>query len=547
MRAPAGPIGPGQVLRICRDAVRRPVGDPLAQDNLADGLRQRSARGAVSTLAGQWTRLVLQTVSTVVLARLIAPHEYGLVAMVVSLVGIGDALWNLGLSQATVQRRDVRQDHVTFFFWLQLAIGAAMTLATALLAPLLASFYSQPELVPLTRLLSLMFVLNGLSAQHLAVLTRRMRFGLLSAIEVLGLVMGITAAIIIAALGGGAWAIAVMFLAAPVARLVVAWPSSGWAPSAPRRAPGVGEMLRFGLSLTVTNVLDYTAQNLDNVLIGRFYSAEALGLYSRAYNLLLMPLRQVTAPVARVAIPVLSYLQDQPARFRRFFMAAMSAAAYASLPMICFLAGLSHEVISVLLGDRWLGAVPIFKILSLAGILVTLRNTNGWLFVATGHTGRQAVWALVNRPVIILGFVAGLRWGTTGVAWGFLSAHLLLLFPSFVLSVKDTPVSLLNIWQSIRRPLALSAGVFAIGTLAHWRFAGSNWLVLAVAAAGTIALMGGAYLLWPGVRRDVHELRGAVRDRGRVRRPEAAQPSAATAAAPSSEAGVREPRTVPDA
>ncbi len=494
--------------------MRAPTSDPLNQKSLGQSLRQRSARGALSTLAGQWTRLLLQTASTVVLARLIAPGQYGLVAMVIAVVGVGDALWNLGLSQATVQRRDIRSEQVTFFFWVQGVIGALMTIATVALAPVLARFYDQPELVSLTRVLALMFVLNGVSSQHLAVLTRQMRFGLLSAIEVMGLVLGITVAIVIALLGGGAWAIAMMMLAAPVVRLLVSWACSGWRPGRPAQAPDVRPMLRFGMNLTVTNVLDYTAQNLDNVLIGRFYGTEALGLYSRAYNLLLMPLRQITAPVARVAVPVLSYLQDQPARYRRFFMVAQSAAAYASLPLICLLSGLSYEVISIMLGDKWLGAVPIFKILSIAGVLVTMRSSNGWLFVSTGHAGRQALWALFNRPVVIAGFVVGLRWGTTGVAWGFLAAHLVLLVPSLYLATKDTPVSMLDIWQSVRRPATLSLLVYAVAELAHWQFHGSSWLVLLVAGAGTAVIFGAAYVCWPAMRRDLRELRGALHGRG---------------------------------
>lgn len=508
-------------MRTVREALRAPAGDPLDQERLGERLGQRSARGAVSTLAGQWTRLVLQTGSTIVLARLIAPAEYGLVAMIVSLVGVGDALWNLGLSQATVQRRDVRHDQVTFFFWVQALIGAALTAVVIALAPVIAGFYDQPRLVPLTILLSSMFLLNGLAAQHLAVLTRQMRFGLLSAMDVLGLALGVVAAVVIAALGGGAWAIAVMTLATPVVRLVLSWTTSGWAPGPPRRGQDVAPMMRFGVSLTFTNVLDYSAQNLDNILIGRFYGADALGLYSRAYNLLLMPIRQVTAPISRVAVPVLSYLQDQPERYRRFFMVAFSAVAYAALPSICLLAALSQEIIAVMLGDQWLGAVPIFRILSVAGLLVTLRSTNGWLFVSTGHTGRQALWALANRPVIIGGFVIGLPWGTTGVAWGFLGAHAVLLLPSFVVSVKDTPVSMRNIWQCAWRPIVIALAVYGAGASAHLWLSGSTWLALFAGAAGALTVMVTAFVLWPAVRRDVRAMHGALRQRAESTKPEA--------------------------
>ena len=392
MRPPRGGRAAAS-LRAAGEALRAPSGDPLAQDGLGESLRRRSARGALSTVAGQWVRLILQIGSTVVLARLIAPEEYGLVGMVLALIGIGDAVLNLGLSQATVQRRDVNTMQVTFFFWLQASVGAFLTLATMALAGTIADFYGHDQLVPLTMVLATMFLINGLAAQHQAVLSRQMRFGALALIDLLGLVCGVILAIAIAALGGGAWALVAQTMAVPVCRLLLSWKASGWRPGPPRRVTGVSGMVRFGLNLTATNALDYSAENVDNVLIGRFYGAEALGLYSRAYSLLLLPIRQVTEPLARVAVPVLSLLQGEPERYRRFFTVALSSVAYVSLPLICLLSALSHEVIALMLGARWAGVAPIFQILAFAGMIISLRSTNGWLFVSTGQMGRQATWA----------------------------------------------------------------------------------------------------------------------------------------------------------
>ena len=510
-------------LRAARDALRSPSGDPLAQDGLGETLRRRSARGAVSTMAGQWVRLILQIGSTVVLARLIAPEEYGLVGMILALIGIGDALLNLGLSQATVQRRDLNTMHVTFFFWLQASAGALLTLGTMALAGAIADFYGQDQLVPLTMVLATMFLINGLAAQHQAVLSRQMRFGVLALIDLFGLLNGVILAIVIAALGGGAWALVAQTLALPVCRLLLSWKASGWRPGPPRKVTGVSGMVRFGLNLTATNVLDYSAENVDNVLIGRFYGAEALGLYSRAYSLLLLPIRQVTEPLARVAVPVLSLLQGEPERYRRFFTVALSSVAYVSLPLICLLSALSHEVIAVLLGAQWAGVAPIFEILAFAGMIISLRSTNGWLFVSTGQTGRQAAWALVNRPVIIAGIIVGVPWGVTGVAWGLVGAHVVLLVPSFIVAVKGTAVHLLDFWRGTWRPGVLGAAVYAIGTLVHSKLDAAAWLVIVAGVLSSVVLMALAMRWWPAVRRDVHDLIEAfgVAQRARAGRQEA--------------------------
>jgi O-antigen/teichoic acid export membrane protein len=309
--------------------------------------------------------------------------------------------------------------------------------------------------------------------------------------------------------GAGVWALVALNLSVPLCRLVLSWRASGWHPGPPRRAPGVAGMLKFGANLTITNILDYSAQNLDNVLVGRFYGAQSLGLYSRAYGLLLLPLRQVTAPLARVAVPVLSFLQDQPERYRRFFTVALSSVAYVSLPLICLLSALSNEVVGVMLGPDWAGAAPIFQILAIGGLMVSLRSTNGWLFVSSGRTGRQAVWALANRPVIIAGFVAGLPWGVRGVAWGFVAAHLVLIVPSFVIAVRGTPVGMADVWCAVWRPLLLAAVVYAAGSTVQARVPGPDWVVLGCGGAAALLVLGGAAVCWPAVRRDVMGIKEA--------------------------------------
>ncbi len=526
MKLPAA--RPQSLASVWRSGVRSfrpPEGDPLLQEGLGQDLRRRSARGALSTMSGQWVRLVLQVGSTVVLARLISPTEYGLVSMIVALIGIGDALMNLGLSQATIQRTDVTHGQVNVFFWLQAAVGAGLTALVVATAPAIAHFYDDDRIVPLAMALAFTFVLNGLAAQHQAVLARQMRFGVLALIDVLGLLLGAIAAVVLALGGAGAWALVVMTMATPVLRVALSWPASGWSPGRPRRAPGVAPMVRFGLSLTFTNVLDYTAQNIDNVLLGRFYGPATLGLYSRAYNLLLLPIRQVTAPMARVAVPVLSYLKDQPERFRRFFVVALGAVSYVSLPGIALLSALSHEVIAVMLGDQWTEAAPIFQVLALGGIMVSLRSTNGWLFVSTGRTGRQAVWALVNRPVAIAGIIAGIPWGAIGVAWGFVAAHLVMLVPSFVVSARGTPVTMRDIAGAVWRPVVLAALVGASGAAVHRFVTAPSIVVLLLGILAYLGILGLAVLAWPGVARDVRELRESV---GSFRRRDQSATEAAT-------------------
>lgn len=522
-------------------------GDPLAQSHLGSGLGARAARGAISTAITQWSRLVLQTASTVVLARLLTPSDFGVAAMVTALVGIGDAFWNLGLQTATIRYKTVTHAQVTFFFWLQVVLGITLTLVTIGCADLVAGFYHNPKLVHVTMVYSTYFAISGFVAQHQAVLTRQMRFSCLALADVFALAIGLATAVVVAALGGSYWAIVASALVTLSIRLILYWWTSGWLPGRPQLASGVRPMVRFGLNLSVTNLFTYIGQNADNVLIGHAYGSAALGLYSRAYNLLLLPVNQIQQPMARVAIPVLSYLQDQPERFRKYYDTAVSAVAYLAMPLITTVAALSAEVIDILLGPRWSAAAPIFQVLAIAGTLNIIRNPNGWLFTAMGHAGRQTAWSLVSRPIMVAGFFIGLPWGPIGVAWSYTITNLLLLVPGCAWAVRDTPLRLSDVLGAGRRPLVISVMTFGVAEACHTWLGGLPPIVVAAAGfACAAAVVLGSFALWPAARSDIQTLRSVLSSSSGagsidVRAPD---PAAASIAAPepaSVPAGHREP------
>jgi PST family polysaccharide transporter len=250
-------------------------------------------------------------------------------------------------------------------------------------------------------------------------------------------------------------------------------------------------------------------------LIGHAYGSAALGLYSRAYNLLMMPVNQIHQPMARIAVPVLSYLQDQPERFRKYFRTAVSAVAYLAMPLITTVAALAHETITIVLGSQWVKAAPLFQVLAIAGTINILRNPNGWVFTSLGRAGRQSTWALINRPIMVLGFVLGLHWGAIGVAWAYTITNLVLYVPGCLWAVKDSPLTLLDIWRAGWRPLLLSLATFAAAFACHRLLTGSPAIVIAVAGfAAAAVIMVLAVVFWAPVRSDIATLRNALSRQG---------------------------------
>lgn len=504
-------------------------------------LARSATRGAAATLAGQWTRLVVQTASTMVLARLLTPDAYGLVGMVFIFVVLAMLLKDLGLNSATVQRRTITHEQVNTLFWINLAFGVAIATLFWASAPAIAAFYGRPELTGIVIGLSFAVIFGSLASQPQALLSRRMDFTATAAIDVAAMVCGAVTAVAAALLGAGYWSLVVLHVTQHLARAVLVWRRCGWRPSRPARCADMRSLLSFGGYLSVTQLFSTMTQHIDNLLIGRYVGATQLGYYAKAYELLLLPLRQIQDPLARVALPTLSRLQDDPERYRRYYTAALSAVVLVSLPLLVLLMVSAEEVVLVLLGSQWMGTVPLFRILALAGIAQVVTHTIGWLFVSLGRVRRQAIWFLATRPLFVVAFIAGLPWGARGVAIGYTVVVYLLVVPFFVVATRGSPVSLRDILHAAWHPAVISVGTYAVAVLARDAL-GSLPLLLRLGGtfgAGA-AFFAAVAMIWPGARKAAMPFLSVVRtsftNRGRGERPqapdEAEQPSSEHAQRP---------------
>jgi len=457
----------------------------LSQELLRDGLAGSAAHGVAMTLSGQAGRFGLQVLATVVLSRLLLPQDFGLLAMTTAVLGLAQLLSELGLSTATVQRQHITHAQVNALFWVQAGGGAVLAVIAVLLAPAVEAFYGVDQVAVVVTCLAVTFVLNGASAQHQALLERRLQFRRLAVIEMVSTALSTTAAIAVALAGRGFWALITLNVSYALFRCVQLWMASGWLPGLPRRAAGLRSLLTFGAHLSVFNLLNYVSRNADNVLIGRFSGADALGFYDRAFRLLMMPLQQINGPVSRVAVPTLSLVAHDDTRLRRYYLTAIGGVSLVSMPVMAVAAVLASPLVVVALGGQWAPAAPIFQALTIAGLVNTVAQTNGWLYTATGRTKQQAQWALVSRPLVVLGFVAGLPWGPLGVAIGYVVVSVALTVPGFMWSVRGTPVRLADIARASAPACVVSAIVAAVAEGVLLALGESSPLL--IVAAGTLA------------------------------------------------------------
>ncbi len=342
--------------------------DAFSTQHLHADLKGRSVRGGLLTLTSQGAVFVIQSVSTVVLARLLVPADFGLVAMATAITGLGQAFADLGLSEATIQRPEITHEQVSTLFWVNVAIGLALTLVTTALGPVLAWFYREPRLKEITAVLSLTFLFGGLKVQHNALLRRQMRFVSIAIRDVASYALAVPVAIVMAWRGAGYWAIIALPVALAFTGMALSWLFIRWVPGLPRRGAHIGSMIAFGGKIAFSYVIININRSADAVLTGWYWGAGPLGLYSRAYNLLMLPVRQLSGPAGSVAVPAFSRIQNDPERFARYYLRAVNLIIWISGPMFAFLFVAAQPVIILVLGNKWREAAPVFQILIIGSL-----------------------------------------------------------------------------------------------------------------------------------------------------------------------------------
>jgi O-antigen/teichoic acid export membrane protein len=400
----------------------------LKTADLGADLRGRSLRGGAVSLVAQGIRFIVQLASAMMLGRLLTPQDFGLVAMVTAVTGFLGLFGDMGLGTATIQRDDVTHAQVSALFWVNTGVGTLFMAATVVIAPILERFYGEPRLFSVAIVTGLAFPLGGLAVQHQALLRRQMRFTALAMIDTASLTVGVTVAITSASLGASYWALVYLSLGMGLTTVLAVWSACGWRPGPPRREK-ISELLSFGGHLTVVEILMYFGRNVDSILIGRFYGAEPLGQYSRAYSLLMVPFQQIAGPLVAVAIPVLSRLRNEPARFRKALLSLQQVIALTMIPLSTFMIGTADWLVRIALGPQWENAGQLFAILGFAALTEGLGSTGVCIFMTQGRTDRFLQWGILNTVVTVLAIVAGLPWGPRGVAISYAISGLLLRTP----------------------------------------------------------------------------------------------------------------------
>jgi len=428
-------------------------------------LKEKTIRGGLSRMCAQAANFGLRLVALMVLARLLGPKEFGLVGMVTAFTGVLDLFRDFGLSTASVQRATVTEEQVSTLFWINLLVGTTLGVLVLALAPVIASFYHEPRLFWIARVMAAGFVFNAAGVQHSARLQRDMRFTALAIINVVALVISSGTAIVMAKMGYGYWSLVAMTVILPLATTTGLWLTARWVPGPPRKRVGIRSMLQFGGAVTLNSLVVYAAYNLDKVLLGRYWGAAVVGLYGRAYQLVTIPTNNLNQAVGEVAFSALSRVQDDPNRFRNYFLKGYSLVTAMTLPVTLACALFAKDLVLVVLGPKWVDTAVIFRLLTPTIMIFALINPVGWLQLALGMVVRSLKLDLLLAAIVITGYVIGVPYGAKGIALAFSAAMTFWFIPHIALCLHGTMVSLRDVVLAASRPLlsGIVATVIAFG------------------------------------------------------------------------------------
>lgn len=434
-------------------------------------LKEKTLRGGLAKVCAQAASFMLRIGSLMILARLLDPKDFGLIGMVTAVIGVLNLFRDFGLSTAAVQRTTITDEQISTLFWLNIFVGGFLTLLSVAMAPVVASFYHEPKLLWVTAALASGFLLNAAGVQHGAILQRQMRFVALAVIDILALVISTAVGITMAFWGWGYWALVAMTLIGTVVSTGCVWLTTRWIPGRPRKHVELHSIVRFGGTVTLNSVVVYIAYNFEKVLLGRYWGAEAVGIYGRAYQLSNIPTENLNSSIGGLAFSALSRVQEDASRLKSYFLKGYSLILTLTLPITVVCAIFADDLILVLLGPKWKEAAAILRLLAPTILIFALINPFSWLLFSIGKVGRSLKIALVIAPLVITGYIIGLPHGPKGVALAYSVAMTLWVIPHIAWCVRGTVMSFWDVLQTLSRPL-LSAALAAVLPIALLVFYG---------------------------------------------------------------------------
>jgi O-antigen/teichoic acid export membrane protein len=470
---------------------------------------------------GNVMRSLSQFAIGILLARLLGPEPFGIVAIAWMMLGIGNLFADLGFGAALVQRENLATRDLRFIFTCQMAFAALLTISGVLAAPWIAAYFRKPEATPVIQAMFLLFVIECLGQTAAAVLRRALNFKALQQITIISYLAGyLFVGVPLAWSGLGAWSLvgAQLVQSSLNAFLLIRITSVPLLPSLRRGAPGI---VQFGLKVTAANLSSWSISNLDTVFIGRAFGVVDLGLYNRALNLLSAPMSAITSGFQGVLFAACSRTQSDRAQIKRIYLETNAAVAILCFPVFITAAVIPDTIVMAIYGAQWQASVPLITPLALAVMVNALLAIKGPILMAGNRVGIELKNQLVTLLLFVPALLVTIQYSMVAVAWAVLATYLARWMLLAIDTLRFTGATAGEYASTLRIPILFGAGVSIMAAAANsWlSFLSALPRLAAVAAVATITLVslarvfGGHFL-----KRNLSTLVAADKLSGPVRR-----------------------------
>jgi O-antigen/teichoic acid export membrane protein len=473
-------------------------------------LRRRATSGMKWVGASQIVMQVIRTIGAIIVARLLAPEEYGLAMLALVFSSLVLVFSDLALGSALVQRNTITEDDRSTAFWITVASGLAFTVIGVATSGLVARLYGEPDVQPLLTVLSLSFILTALGATQQSLLLREMSFARLETLLVVAALAGAATAVALAAAGTGAWAIIGQQLAMAAVGSALMWRASPWRPHLRFSKASARDLGGFSGPLVGHRLLFYMHQNADRLIIGRALGPAALGAYAIAYNVMLQPAARIASPVTRVLAPVFARMQDEPARIAAAWAKATRLVGAIAIPALTGVIVVAPDFVPVVLGEQWRAAIPVIQLLAVVGMVQAVQAVNVDILMARDRTSTLLRYSLGFCGAHIVAFLVGVHWGIVGVAAAYAVSSALVEPTLTILTARALGVSPMVFVRSLSGVVQAAGGMGLIVLAARVMMVDADVppaaRLVALSVLGAVVFVGLALWRAPEVARDVRGL-----------------------------------------
>ncbi|MGE5497611.1 MAG: MOP flippase family protein [Syntrophothermus sp.] len=420
-------------------------------------LGRNVVRGVKWSFISQFGRQIFQFLTTAVLARLLSPKDIGLVGMALIVTGFLNIFRDLGTSAAIIQKKETSAKFLNSIYLINITFGICATVLVYFSAPLISTWiFNEKRIAPILSALAFTFLLSSFGLINQALLEKKLDFNKVAKVEVTATFLGSLSGIVTAIWGFGVWSLVIQTLVTAGVSSFLYVIVSGWYPGFRIDLREIKDIFRFSANLTGFSVLNYFVRTADNFLIGRYLGAESLGYYTFAYRLMLYPLQNISSVISRVAFPFYSHIQNDNKKISSTYLKIAVSIAIVTFPLMLGLMALSHEFVLTFFGGKWSNSIMVIVILAPVGLMQSIDSTTGSIYQSKGKTDWLFYWGIFSGVIFVLSFVIGLYWGINGVAFAYLIANLILLYPGFEIPFKLIGLRFISLLSKLSKTFLLS-------------------------------------------------------------------------------------------